>query len=91
MTQPPLPIEYNGSFRDLYRDWEDSLRREATLQAQLERVREALEIIWREWAIRCDPNGDFPDWPDDAMAVMNDAWKNGFAEKARQALNTGGV
>jgi hypothetical protein len=47
---------------------------------------EALEIIWREWSLRCDPNADFPDWPDDAMAVMNDAFKNGFPEKARAAI-----
>jgi hypothetical protein len=47
---------------------------------------EALEVIWREWSLRCDPNADFPEWPDDAMAVMNDAFKNDFPAKAKSAL-----
>jgi hypothetical protein len=83
MTQPPLPIEYNGSFRDLYRDWEDSLRREATLQAELERVREALSKIKR---LKSEPIGDsgFSTGP---LALLNQAKliaKDGLAD-------TGGV
>ena len=51
--------------------------------AGVEELVGALEIIVSEWDARCDP-GD--DWPDDAMGVMNDAYKADFITKARAAL-----
>jgi hypothetical protein len=59
---------------------------DADLIAAAPELYEALEIIWREWSLRCDPNAEFPEWPDDAMAVMNDAFKNDFPAKAKAAI-----
>ena len=59
--------------------------------AQGDEVREALEIIFREWDARTDPSAEMPGWPDDPAAVMNDAWKNGFYDKAKAALATLGA
>jgi len=61
----------------------------ATVQG--DEVREALEIIFREWDARTDPSAEMPGWPDDPAAVMNDAWKNGFYDKAKAALATLGA
>jgi len=59
--------------------------------AQGDEVREALEIIFREWDARTDPDAEMLGWPDDPAAVMNDAWKNGFYDKAKSALATLGA
>lgn len=59
--------------------------REALTPLERELV-EALRIVFRQWDARCSSENDFADWPDDAVGVLNDAWKAGFYLKARAAL-----
>lgn len=58
----------------------------SALKQEIERLRAALDMAYSRWMISCHADNDFPDWPDDAAAVMNDLWKEGWPEQARQAL-----
>lgn len=57
-----------------------------TQAALLEEVEGVLAKAYGRWMLSCDPNNDFPDWPDDAVGVMNDLWKDDWPKDAKATL-----
>ena len=60
------------------------LHREAV--ALLDGAERVVEKAYGRWSLGCDPNADSPDWPDDAMSVINDLWKDDWPTQARAFL-----